>query len=212
MPKRNTLRLRQRGGLGAIYGKITGKNGKNYHNTNFSGKLNDPRGLDYQWQIINQKLDAHLKHYVDSPNLIHSGFGGNDRNGTVALRNRVSIPPLMFNLDGKNYVMSFENYEDGAYHANIRGNNNHVYHNTNFSGRKINDPRGTDYRWLLINNKLEEHLRQTLSESNIVQSGFGGNDRDGTVIVDREVEIPPMPFSIDGKEYVMKFERYEENN
>lgn len=204
-------RRRQHGGLGSFRGTVSNNKGRVYHNTDFYGEVPDSRGTDYQWQVINQKLDAHLQQYVDPSNLIQSGFGGNNSDGTVALRKRVDIPPLMFNLDGKNYVLRFERYEDmqnhGAYHANLRNANGRVYHNTNFSGKK-----GTDYRWQLINKKLEEHLKAHVADSNIVQSGFGGDDGDGTVVVDSRVNIPPMSFSINNKNYVMKFERYEENN
>ena len=98
----------------------------------------------------------------------------------------------------------------GVFHANVYGNNNNTtqYHNSNFI--KKNNSRGMDYQWQEINKKLEAHLKEHASEDNIVQSGFGGDDGDGYVVVDRRVNIPPMKFSLNDKKYVMKFERYED--
>jgi hypothetical protein len=100
----------------------------------------------------------------------------------------------------------------GVFHADVRGNNSNgkTYRNTNFM--KKNNNRGFDYQWQEINKKLESHLKEHVSDDNLVQSGFGGDDGEGYVVLGKRVNIPPMKFSLNDKKYVMKFERYVEHN
>ena len=111
--RRRMARKSQKGGLGVFHGNVYGNNtnSKQYHNSNFIKKHNN-RGMDYQWQEINKKLEAHLKAHASEDNIVQSGFGGDDGDGYVVVDKRVNIPPMKFSLNDKKYVMKFERYED----------------------------------------------------------------------------------------------------
>ena len=66
----------------------------------------------------------------------------------------------------------------------------------------------SNINWYDINDFLEKHLRK-LKKLKVLQSGFGGDDSSGYVVIEytgkKEPTVPPMKFVIEGEQYTMTF-------
>ena len=99
-----------------------------------------------------------------------------------------------------------------VYYGEITDASGKSFTNSNFS--KGNN-RGFNSYWQDINKLLESHVAEIFSESEIISSGFGGDDASGVVVVKSsagEKKLPPMPFTINNKSYTMSFNRSENRN
>jgi len=66
-----------------------------------------------------------------------------------------------------------------------------------------------DVNWQIIYEQMRTHLEPY----DTIEFGYGGDDQDGTVVLQENVRIPDMKFFILEKEYTMKFRKpflYEE--
>ena len=61
--------------------------------------------------------------------------------------------------------------------------------------------KGFDMRWQYIYETMRTHL----SPFNPLDFGYGGDDVNGSVLLDNPVDIPDMKFTILEKEYIMHF-------
>lgn len=96
-----------------------------------------------------------------------------------------------------------------VYKGTITDASGKIFTNSNFS--KGNN-RGFNSYLQDINTLLEKHVSETFSESEVISSGFGGDDSSGVVVVKPTavmMELPPMPFKINNKTYTMTFDRTE---
>jgi hypothetical protein len=59
--------------------------------------------IDEKWQIINDLMYNHTKPFKP----VECGFGGDDQEGFVVLREHANIPNMEFELDGISYIMNF---------------------------------------------------------------------------------------------------------
>jgi hypothetical protein len=89
-----------------------------------------------------------------------------------------------------------------VYYGEVTDSSGKSFTNSNFS--KGNN-RGFNSYWQDINQLLEKHVEGVFSKSEIVTSGFGGDDGSGTVVVNSTKSLPPMPFTINNKAYTMTF-------
>ena len=108
----SATRKAKRGGAGlrVYYGKVVDASGKAYTNANFSKGNN--RGFNSYWQDINKELSAHVKKHFTEAEIVSEGFGGDDGSGTVVVKCKKSLPPMDFTVNGKQYKMVFDRFEN----------------------------------------------------------------------------------------------------
>jgi len=87
---------------------------------------------------------------------------------------------------------------------------------TDVSGKKtftnshfLRKGNGFNAHWHTINDMLTEHVGENFTEDEIESVGFGGDDGSGYVVVKSKKPLKQMPFTIDRKEYIMTFDRFE---
>lgn len=89
---------------------------------------------------------------------------------------------------------------------------------TNASGTSLTNSNflnnaALNEQWQEINTLLSAHVRKHFSEGEIIREGFGGDDGTGVVVVKKSTKVlPPMKFSIAGRDYTMTFDRVENRN
>ena len=96
-----------------------------------------------------------------------------------------------------------------VYYGEVNDSSGKTFTNINFSK---GNARGLNAYWQDINELLEKHVSKTFDKSEIVSSGFGGDDSSGVVVVNSMKSLPPMSFTIDNKNYIMNFNRSENRN
>lgn len=127
---------------------------------------------------------------------------------------RKNNDPRIYNTNsGKNSPMAQDPVQQGGkyrvYYGKITNDSGKPVNNSNFSK---GNSRGFNAYWQDINSLLEKHVAKVFLESEIMSSGFGGDDGSGVVVVSSTKKIPDMKFTIDKKNYTMTFGRYENSD
>ena len=96
-----------------------------------------------------------------------------------------------------------------VYFGKITDSTNKTFTNSNFSKGNAS---GFNSYWQNINTLLEDHVKAHFNDSEIVSTGFGGDDGSGVVVVKSKKALPAMNFTIARNMYTMVFDRFENNN
>ena len=98
-----------------------------------------------------------------------------------------------------------------VFYGTITNASGNSFNNSNFLNRRTN--AALNGQWEEINTVLSAHVRKHFSEEMIIREGFGGDDETGVVVVKKSTKVlPPMKFSIAGRDYTMTFDRVENRN
>ena len=78
--------------------------GNRYSDSDFM-KVTDGETYQCNWEMITELMQEHCKHL----GFIECGFGGDDLEGTVALKKKEIIPDMNFEAYEKKFIMHFGN-------------------------------------------------------------------------------------------------------